>query len=138
MNNFSEHTEQVNLVNWARKQGIFIFSVPNGFKSSAKACVMMKQEGLLSGVPDLIACFPNGKAVFLEQAAQAGGGCVLVEVHLGVIPDGVAGCGIFSGVRVYAGADGGFHALKFHIGQILSCCSQSKSCLHKREAKKGV
>lgn len=77
VNNFSEHTEQVNLVNWARKQGIFIFSVPNGFKSSAKACVMMKQEGLLSGVPDLIACFPNGKAVFLEMKVQ--GGVVSIE-----------------------------------------------------------
>ena len=77
MKNFSEHTEQVNVVNWARKQRIFILSVPNGFKSSAKACVMMKQEGLLSGVPDLIACFPNGKAVFLEMKIQ--GGVVSIE-----------------------------------------------------------
>ena len=48
-------------------------------------------------------------AVFAEQADEGSAGEILVEVDLGVIPDGVAGGGIRAGMRGDALKHGGLN-----------------------------
>ena len=71
-----EHAEQTALVTRCRTEKILIFSIPNGFYVSNKAELYaqlgkLKQEGLLSGAPDLIVVLPN-KILFIEMKIEGG------------------------------------------------------------------
>lgn len=65
-----EHIEQVRLVNWLRdnfkEPDYIIFAVPNGGKRGIKEAGRLKDEGVKSGVSDLIILTHN-KVIFLEM-----------------------------------------------------------------------
>ena len=65
-----EHIEQVRLVNWLRdnfkEPDYIIFAVPNGGKRGIKEAGRLKDEGVKSGVSDLIILTHN-KVRFLEM-----------------------------------------------------------------------
>ena len=65
-----EHIEQVRLVNWFRdnfkEPDYIIFAVPNGGKRGIKEAGRLKDEGVKSGVSDLIILTHN-KVIFLEM-----------------------------------------------------------------------
>lgn len=69
-----EFTIQKTFVEWARKQDFIIlcFAVPNGFKASSRAALMMKREGLLPGVPDVFCLLKNGKWAIVEFKTEVG------------------------------------------------------------------
>jgi len=54
----SEHWEQMQVVNWMRKNGWIYFAVPNGGKRDKIAGAHLRAEGVQSGVPDLIMIAP--------------------------------------------------------------------------------
>ena len=66
----SEHEEQVALVQWFRdnfkEPDYIIFAVPNGGKRGIKEAGRLKDEGVKSGVNDLI-ILTHGKVIFLEM-----------------------------------------------------------------------
>ena len=65
-----EHIEQVRFVNWFRdnfkEPDYIIFAVPNGGKRGIKEAGRLKDEGVKSGVSDLIIITHN-KVIFLEM-----------------------------------------------------------------------
>ena len=50
-----------------------IFSVPNGGSRNKIEALRLKNEGVLSGIPDLVCLMPNSKMVFIEMKKQKGG-----------------------------------------------------------------
>ncbi len=54
----SEHWEQMQVVNWMRKNGWTYFAVPNGGKRDKIAGAHLRAEGVSAGVPDLICIAP--------------------------------------------------------------------------------
>lgn len=66
----SEHEEQVALVQWFRdnfkEPDYIIFAVPNGGKRGIKEAGRLKDEGVKSGVSDLI-ILTHEKVIFLEM-----------------------------------------------------------------------
>jgi len=62
LNNKSEFTIQVEIVNYCRKNDIVCFSVPNEATRNNSKYI---QSGVLSGVSDLI-CINNGEVLFIE------------------------------------------------------------------------
>lgn len=66
----SEHEEQVALINWFRdnfkEPDYIIFAVPNGGKRGIKEAGRLKDEGVKSGVSDLI-ILTHEKVIFLEM-----------------------------------------------------------------------
>lgn len=56
----SEHWEQMQVVNWLRKNGWIYFAVPNGGSRGGGAIegARMRSEGVSAGVPDLICIAP--------------------------------------------------------------------------------
>jgi len=54
----TEHWEQMQVVNWMRKNGWTYFAVPNGGKRDKIAGAHLRAEGVQSGVPDLICIAP--------------------------------------------------------------------------------
>lgn len=71
----SEHEEQVALVQWFRdnfkEPDYIIFAVPNGGKRGIKEAGRLKEEGVKSGVSDLIILTHN-KVIFLEMKNAKG------------------------------------------------------------------
>lgn len=69
-----EFTSQKTFVEWARKQDyvLLCFAVPNGFKASSRAAIMMKKEGMLPGVPDVFCLLNNGKWAIIEFKTETG------------------------------------------------------------------
>lgn len=61
-----EHGLQVFIINYLRHNGVFCFAVPNGGRRDAKTGAMLKKEGVLAGVSDLIVLLPEGETVFVE------------------------------------------------------------------------
>lgn len=68
----SEHTEQVNFINWFRSTypDVLIFSIPNGGKRHKLTAYKLKQEGAVSGIPDM---FIPAWAAFIEMKREKGG-----------------------------------------------------------------
>jgi len=66
----TEHAEQVAVVNWLRKQGIFVFSIPNERNCSAITGKLLKDAGRVKGVADLF--IPKYK-IFAELKVRKGG-----------------------------------------------------------------
>ncbi len=60
-----EHNIQVGCVTWFRltypQWSRLLFAVPNGGRRDAKAGKMLKAEGVVAGVADLLLLLPNGK-----------------------------------------------------------------------------
>jgi hypothetical protein len=56
-----EHGLQKRCVDWFRKQFkmILIFAVPNAAKRSWQLANMLRAEGMVSGIPDLIVAYPS-------------------------------------------------------------------------------
>lgn len=69
----SERKEQIAIVTALRKRGHYVFSVPNGFQSSAGVKAMFKKEGLLPGHPDFGICIKGGKVVWVEMKTKKKG-----------------------------------------------------------------
>ncbi|RYC70833.1 VRR-NUC domain-containing protein [Spirosoma sordidisoli] len=71
-----EHGLQARCVKWFRRQypQLLLVAVPNAAKRSFKLAAMLKAEGMLSGFPDLILCFPSGEygALFIEMKTVNG------------------------------------------------------------------
>jgi len=71
-----EHGLQKRCVKWFRQTypQLLIVSVPNAAKRSFKLAAMLKAEGMISGFPDLMLCFPsNGHgALFIEMKTSKG------------------------------------------------------------------
>lgn len=71
----SEHAEQVAFVARCRREGIFVFSIPNGVNLSDSKLRFaeiekLKAEGLVKGIPDLF--IPQYK-LFIEMKRRDGG-----------------------------------------------------------------
>lgn len=68
----SEHMEQVGFVRWVRDRypGLLVFSIPNGGYRYITTAKMLKAEGLVSGIPDLM--IPRWK-MFVEMKISTGG-----------------------------------------------------------------
>ena len=62
LNNKSEFTIQVEIVNFCRKNDIICFSVPNEATRNNSKYI---KSGVLAGVSDLI-CINNGEVLFIE------------------------------------------------------------------------
>ncbi len=69
----SEHDEQVVVVRWLRKQGIFVYAVPNGGLRDAITSKRLKDEGATSGIPDLQIVLDGGRVIWLEMKRRKGG-----------------------------------------------------------------
>lgn len=69
----SEHDEQVAVVRWLRKNGHFVYAVPNGGLRDAITSKRLKDEGALSGIPDLQVVLPDGRVIWLELKRREGG-----------------------------------------------------------------
>jgi hypothetical protein len=72
----SEHQEQVTLMHWwavyPRKGDAVLFAIPNGGARNPRTGAMLKNEGVMPGIPDL--CLIHaGKAFFIELKKQRGG-----------------------------------------------------------------
>jgi hypothetical protein len=65
----TEHQEQIGLVNWFRSHypHLLIFAIPNGEKRAISVAKRLKAEGVVSGVPDLAICLPEGRMLFVEM-----------------------------------------------------------------------
>lgn len=68
-----ERSEQVAVVNWARREGLFIYAVPNGGRRNAKEAMGLKREGVLAGIPDLQVVLPDGRVLWVEMKKRKGG-----------------------------------------------------------------
>jgi hypothetical protein len=81
MNTPTEHQEQVSLIKWANLQSraypelAHLFAVPNGSHKSKQARKNFKDEGLKSGVPDLILPVARGgfNHLYIEMKRIKGG-----------------------------------------------------------------
>jgi hypothetical protein len=77
----TEHEEQAALIQWARLQSKSIpelnmlFAIPNGGYRAKKTAVLLKKEGVVSGVPDLmLACSSSDyHGLFIEMKRTCGG-----------------------------------------------------------------
>lgn len=63
---------QFQICQYLRKVGVFFFHVPNGAKRSPAEASRLKALGLISGIPDLVLCFPQGRTVFIELKTGKG------------------------------------------------------------------
>jgi hypothetical protein len=74
----TESKLQQNCITWFRyaypEHKLFLWSVPNGGRRDARTGAMMKKEGALAGVPDLVLCHPAGNKLpmFLELKLPKG------------------------------------------------------------------
>ena len=67
----TEHWEQVQVVNWLRKNGWVYFAVPNGgSRSSAIEGSRMRSEGVCAGVPDLICIAPVQCVIEMKRSKR--------------------------------------------------------------------
>ena len=68
----SEHAEQVGFLNWIKYKypDVLIFAIPNGGYRSIKTAKLLKEEGVVPGVPDLF--IPKWK-LFIEMKRTKGG-----------------------------------------------------------------
>lgn len=66
-----EHRIQCAIVKYLRYSGYFVFSVPNGGNRDARTGKMLKDEGALAGVSDLIIVLPES-VVFVEVKTDKG------------------------------------------------------------------
>ena len=69
----SEHDEQKVIVMWLRKLGIFVYAVPNGGLRDAITAKRLKDEGAMSGIPDLQIVLEGGKVIWVEMKRRKGG-----------------------------------------------------------------
>lgn len=75
----TEHEEQVIFVTYCRnhknKEVHNIFAIPNGGKRSLLTAIKLKNEGVLSGVPDLFLPYPSKQyhGIFFEMKKSKGG-----------------------------------------------------------------
>jgi hypothetical protein len=76
----TEHDEQSALIAWAAMNEVAhpelaqLFSIPNGGKRHIITAVRLKEEGLKSGVPDLMLAVARGKyhGLFIEMKRKQG------------------------------------------------------------------
>ena len=76
----SEHSEQVTLINWVRKQEhadprlSLLFAIPNGGARSAAVARQLQAEGVKKGVSDLFLPVPMGNyhGLWIELKADGG------------------------------------------------------------------
>ena len=68
----SEHSEQVGFINWFRYKypNTLIFAIPNGGFRSIHTAKLLKEEGVVPGIPDLF--IPEWK-IFIEMKRTKGG-----------------------------------------------------------------
>lgn len=66
-----EHYIQVGIVNYLRRFGIVVFAVPNGGQRAITTARMLKAEGCMSGVSDII-ILENGTCRFVEIKTPKG------------------------------------------------------------------
>lgn len=73
--NPNEHYEQVTVVNWAERNGLTLFAVPNGGKRSMRTAIQLKREGVRAGAPDLVfvnLAPINSKPTMIEMKRRKG------------------------------------------------------------------
>lgn len=68
----SEHSEQVGFVRWFRAKWprVLIFAIPNGGKRNITTAKLLKEEGVVPGVPDL---YIPAWGIWVEMKRQKGG-----------------------------------------------------------------
>lgn len=64
----SEHTIQTNVVNWAKRNNVMVFSVPN---EATRSNFNFKKSGVMAGVSDLIVVI-EGEVLFIEVKTPKG------------------------------------------------------------------
>jgi len=69
----SEHVVQTSIVNWTRDNHpeITIFAIPNGGYRTGKNAKMLKDEGVLDGIPDLQLLYKSN-TLFMEVKTTIG------------------------------------------------------------------
>lgn len=72
----TERAEQRSLINWFKWQypAELMFAIPNGLIRSRLQAFVMAQDGLVSGMPDLMVACPNKRyhGLFIEMKAANG------------------------------------------------------------------
>ena len=66
----SEHQEQIEVVNYCKRNNILFTAVPNGGKRHKKTAFDLKKEGVSAGFPDMM-IFKRGDILFLEMKQRA-------------------------------------------------------------------
>jgi len=67
MPNHKESKIQQGIVKYLRTLGYYVFACPNGgYRGSIIEASIMKSEGVLAGVSDLVIVLPEGRVVFVE------------------------------------------------------------------------
>lgn len=73
----TEHEEQAALITWFRMRhaGMLMYAIPNGGARSSITGALLRDEGVLAGVPDIfLACPSGGKhGLYIEMKRQKGG-----------------------------------------------------------------
>jgi len=69
----SEHQEQVALVAKLRKDGFFVFAIPNGGIRDLGTRISLTHEGVLAGIPDLCIALEGGSVLWIELKTRKGG-----------------------------------------------------------------
>lgn len=80
----SEHQEQVALVRKLRSMGYLVMAVPNGGLRDAITAKRLKDEGVLSGTPDLILVLEDGKVLWVEMKTRKKGRLSEAQINMQV------------------------------------------------------
>ena len=71
INRYTEHNLQCDIINYLRKNKVFVFAIPNGGVRDKKTGSELKKEGALSGVSDLL-IIGRARVYFIELKKQKG------------------------------------------------------------------
>jgi len=107
----SEHDEQKALVKKLRGLGVVVFAIPNGGLRDKVTSTRLKEEGAVSGIPDLLIVLDDGKSLWVEMKRREGG--KLSDAQIQVISKFA-----YLGHRVVVGygAKDAFEKIKPHLG----------------------
>lgn len=75
---FDEHEEQSRFVQWLewmknRGHKLRYFAIPNGGKRGKVEASRFKREGVVSGAPDVVIAFDDGRTLWIEMKVRKGG-----------------------------------------------------------------
>ena len=69
---YPEHEIQKEIVQELRRDGFFVFAIPNGGARGMLEAMRLTAEGVIKGVPDMFVALPGRRGAFLEVKAPKG------------------------------------------------------------------